>query len=175
MISIKEKLNVSHTPIKTMELPAGWFEDFEATNIPGTARSRRFHSTLAPTAEIFTYESGAPVDALSMVAFTDLLAGSPNVILPAKMERIQNVLGNMSNPEAFKVLMIYTQRLGGKNVLTVEGRWTSSEEDVYALFMPAQADSRYIFELHYQAAKNDFRKTFPEVKASLSTIKWQEN
>jgi hypothetical protein len=174
MNSTQEKLTIRHTPIEAMELPAGWFEDFEDIGVGRNTRRRRFHSLHSPTAEIFTYDRGMPVDSASMGTFRELLAEKPKTVLPATLQKMKAILENMSYPESFKILIATTQVISGRTVLVIEGRW-SNDQDAYAVFMPEGRDSRYVVEIHYQAIKSVFPQNLHAVKASISSIKWQDN
>ena len=170
----EEKLIVTHKPIEVMTLPDGWFEDFEETGLSQNSCRRRFHSLKAPAAEIFIYERGQPVDSPSIKAFTELLAENPKIVLPVTLQKIKNVIGNMSNSDVFKVLIATTQIVSERSVLIIEGRW-SNNQDVYAVFMLEDPGSNFVVELHYQAIKEEFPKNLQAVKSSVSSIQWQGN
>ena len=174
MNSTEEKLTITHSPIRAMDLPVGWFEDFPQVGLPRNSSRRRFHCVESPTAEIFIYVCGVPFDSVSIKAFNDLLTEPPKIVLPVRLQKIKNILGNMSDPNVFKILIATTQMVSGKNVLIIEGRW-SNDEDTYAVFIPESDGSRFVVELHYQAAKEVFRKNLQVVKASVLSIKWQDN
>jgi len=170
----EEKLVITRRPIEAMALPDGWFEDFEETGLAQNASRRRFHSLKSPAAEIFIYDRGVPVDSISIRAFNELLAEKQKIVLPVKLQRVKNIIGNLSNPSVFKILIATIQRVSGKNVLIIEGRW-SNNQDAYAMFMLEGPGSNFVVELHYQAIKEEFPKNLQAVKASVSSIKWQDN
>lgn len=163
---------IKEGPIEALALPLGWFEDEPANGPLPTSYKRRFHSFAAPTAELCIWYRGQPIDASSCENLMRLLSERSQILTKTKSSSIIKVLGNMGQEAVFKVLMIRTEAIAGRNVLSVEGRW-SNGIDAYSLFMPEGPGSSHIIELHYQAPKDEFRKNLAAMKNSFSSIKWQ--
>lgn len=158
-------------PIMALDLPSGWFEDSPETGPLVTSFKRRFHSFAAPTSEIFVWFRGQPIDSDSCENLMRLLSERAQILTKSKVNSIINVLGNMAHESVFRALMIRTEVISDRNVLSVEGRW-SNGKDAYALFLPEEPGSSRIIELHYEAPKEEFRTNLAAVKAAFASLKW---
>ncbi|HEY9676692.1 MAG TPA: hypothetical protein V6C76_01725 [Drouetiella sp.] len=156
-------------PIETLALPAGWHETMSGTGDRPGSIERIFKNANFPSAKIFLYQSGFPASSAVLDRLHSLLSERAQILTRTKIENVIEVMGNMGRPTVFRPLMIRTEAISGKNVLSVEGSWSDNEE-AYALFMPTNGR---ILELHYQAPRADFRKNLAAIKASFSTIVWQ--
>lgn len=172
MIDAQENIElIKQAPIRSLKLPLGWFED-EPDNGPlPTSFKRRFHSFTSPTAEVLIWYRGQPIDADSCENLMRLLSERAQVLTKSKINSIIDVLGNMKHETVFRALMIRTEAICGRNVLSVEGRW-SNGDDAYCLFLPEEPGSSHIIELHYQAPKEEFRKNLSAMRAAFASLTW---
>ncbi len=162
---------IMQAPIEALALPPGWFEDTPEGGPLANSFKRRFHSFAAPTSEIFIWYRGQPIDPNVCENLMRLLSEKSQILTKTKLNSIISVLGNVGQDSVFRPLMIRTETISSRNVLSVEGRW-SNGKDVYALFLPEQPGSSSIIELHYQAPKEEFRTNLAAVKAAIASLKW---
>lgn len=172
MVNASEHMTiVTQAPIEALVLPLGWFEDHPDHGPLPAAFKRRFRSFATPTSEFFIWYRGQPIDAESCENLMRLLSERAQILTKSKVHSVNRVLGNMAEESVFKTLMIRTETIQNRNVLSIEGRW-SNGYDAYGLFMPEEPGSSTIIELHYQAPKEEFRKNLAAMKAALSSITW---
>lgn len=162
---------VTQAPVEALVLPLGWFEDEPDCGPLPSAFKRQFRSFATPTSELFIFYRGQPIDAESCESLMRLLSERAQILTKSKVSSISRVLGNMAQESVFRALMIRTETIQERNVLSVEGRW-SNGNDAYSLFMPEEPGSSIIIELHYQAPKEEFRKNLAAMKAAFSSLTW---
>lgn len=162
---------VRHEPIESMPLPPGWFEDHPQSGpLPG-AYTRTFRNLDHYTTELTIFFRGQPIDEDSCESLMRILSERPQILTKSKANQMRNVLGNAGHDTIFRQLMLRTETFSGRNVLSVEGRW-SSDEDAYIIYFPESPGSNRIIELQYQAPKEEFRKNLAVMKKCFSAIKW---
>lgn len=175
MIKAPENIEViTQAPIQSLKLPLGWFEDEPDYGPLPTSFKRRFRSFVAPTSELMICYRGQPIDPDSCENLMRLLSERTQVLTKSKVNAIGQVLGNMRHESVFRALMIRTETIGARNVLTVEGRW-SNGDDAYCLFLPEEPGSSHIIELHYQAPKEEFRKNLAAMRGAFASLTWISN
>jgi hypothetical protein len=72
----------------------------------------------------------------------------------------------------FDIAGVRTSSVGGRDALVVEGRWTLSAYDTYALLVPVTPDCTRLQEIYFVAPGDVFQRKIESIKSAIATVRW---
>jgi len=161
--------------IADMTFPKNWKE---GTTEPYTGIGHRSYNEVQlagdkDVAVSFFYRGFPLRDDKQAQAFHDTLGKSPHTLSSAELQSMKEVLGDKANPNDFNMLSARTEALNGKNVLIVEGRYKTLQQDAYHMFVDSDGSGKNVQEVFYQAPKDKYFAHLKEAKTAFGSIKWK--
>lgn len=157
--------------VARMNLPVGWAEGKTKAG-PGARLVREFYPLQNPEANICFYYRGMPVSEGAALIFRALLAEPPHELVEDEFESLQEVLGNISSPEAYEKLTARTQNLNGRRVLVFEGHWMEGMRYSMDIFIDADRSGRLVQQIYFIAPLDQYRRYVESVEKAFSSIVW---
>lgn len=161
--------------VATCRLPAGWVENVAPAADTQSVRFREFHPADHPAAKICFFFRGHRVTESAAGDFQKLFSKADHYLTPSEFKSLAEILRDLADEAAFKLLQAATRDLSGRKVLTVEGRFIRSEHDTYSVYVDVDGSGSIVQEVHYQAPKADYPRYLKEVKLSVDSIQWRQS
>jgi len=160
-----------HGQVMRMELPAGWVAG-PAKDGPGARSVREFFPATSPKSSICFYYRGMPISDASAMIFKAMLLEPQHELNEDEFEGLQEVLGNVIDPQAYEKQSARTQNLNGKRVLVLEGHWLEGKRYGMDLFIDADGSGRYVQQIYFIAPLDQYRRYVESVERAFSSIEW---
>jgi hypothetical protein len=164
-----------HGQIDEMSLPDSWFEgEPEPYTTLGTRSYRWVHPPDVHDVRINFFYRGLSIAPESAEAFRNLLQRPAQSSLTWQdLAPIAEILRDMANPEDFALANASTERVNGKMVLVVRGKYRVIEHDTFEIFVDADGTGRYIQEIFFKGPSDSFHRFFSTAQKSLRSIRWK--
>ncbi len=117
------------------------------------------------------YQRRALVSASTAERFKDLLEDPCHSLSPDELGSIRQVLGNMSDQNAFELRHASSSAIGPQKVLLIEGEWKASRKQFHGLLFPDAEEPRQIQEVFFEAPPLEFLKHIHEADKAIRTLK----
>lgn len=162
----------SRGQIKAIELPKGWVKGKEKERTESSQTSYEvFHPPDRPDVMLWFFYRGTKIVAEAQAQFGLLLEKPAHLLSPGELANVSEIIRDKSDGNHFRILAARTESIGGKMVLTVEGRYLDSGEDAYSIYI--DAGNKVIEEVHFRSPKADYLRYLKDAKAAVQSIKWE--
>jgi hypothetical protein len=115
---------------------------------------------------------GAELGPESSTALRMEFAKPPHQFWPGDVDAVRSCLGELGNRSVFDIAGVRTSSVGGRDALVVEGRWTLSAYDTYAVLVPVTPDCTLLQEVYFVAPGDVFQRKIQSIKSAIATIRW---
>jgi hypothetical protein len=159
--------------IKEMTLPAGWEEGPSTSGGIGTRSFREVHPAEFPDAKLCFYYRGLPTSDAAGAAFKAVLDQPPHILSSKEISSLGEILRGKDDPNTFSPLMIKTEDVNGKRVLTVNGRINEKQDDLKEILVDADGTGKVVQEIYFQAPKELYTRYMKAAQDSMKTIEWK--
>jgi hypothetical protein len=159
--------------IKSMTLPSGWEEGPSTSGGIGSRSFREVHPAEFPDAKLCFYYRGLPTSEKSGDAFKAILDKPPHILSGAEISSLDEVLRGKDDKTVFSPLMIKTEDMNGKRVLTVNGRLNERQDDLKEILVDAEGTGRVVQEIYFQAPKELYTRYMKNAQQSMNSIEWK--
>jgi hypothetical protein len=159
--------------IEKMTLPQGWEEGKPTSGGIGTRSFREVHPAEFPDAKLCFYYRGLPASDDAGKAFKNVLDQPAHILSKAEIDSLGEILRGKNDPETFNPLMIKTEDLNGKRVLTVNGRLTEKQADLKEILVDADGTGKAVQEIYFQAPKELYMRYMKAAQEAMQTIEWK--
>src|SRR5262249_50168907 len=145
----------NHGQIRSMVLPVGWIEEGREEGDIGARSYWSFHPEKDSDVRICFYYRGRHVSPEAGQRFHEILQLRPHWLTSSQIASIAEIIRDKKAEDAFQALLFQTNDFNGKNVLLVEGRYKTIDEDTIAMYIDADGMGRAIQEVFFQAPKGE--------------------
>jgi hypothetical protein len=163
----------NHGQIAKMTLPAGWEEGPSTSGGIGTRSFREVHPIADPDAKLCFYYRGLPTSAEAGKSFRTVLDKPPHILTRAEIGSLNEVLRGKNDPTVFSPVMIKTEDINGKRVLTVNGRLNEKQADVKSILIDADGSGTVVQEVYFQAPKELYLRYMKAARDAMESIEWK--
>lgn len=165
---------LSRGAIREMRLPSGWVRGERKEREEERMYSyESFHPRGRPDVMLWFYYRGHRVSDAAAAAFRQMLTGPAQVLSPDEIRSVAEVIRDKSDPDDFRIVMAKTEEIGGRRILSLEGRYVDAQEDAYTLYADSGGSGEVVQEIHYRAPKADYLGHLVEAKAAFRSIVWK--
>jgi hypothetical protein len=159
--------------IKSMTLPSGWEEGPSTSGGIGTRSFREVHPSEFPDAKLCFYYRGLPASEKAGENFKAILDKPAHILTGAEISSIGEILRGKDDKATFSPLMIKTEDVNGKRVLTVNGRLNERQDDLKEILVNADGTGRVVQEIYFQAPKELYTRYMKDAQNAMNTIEWK--
>jgi hypothetical protein len=163
----------NHGQIKKITLPAGWVEGPATKGGIGTRSFREWHPVSDPDAKLCFYYRGLPTSAAAGKKFREVLDKPPHILTKAEITSLGETMRGKEDQSIFSPIMIKTEELNGKLVLTVNGRVTDRQADVKSIYVDADGTGKVVQEIYFQAPKELYLRYMKAAREAMESIEWK--
>jgi hypothetical protein len=161
--------------IKKLSIPTEWQEATAGGDRNIMRRERIFHprdrkagkQEEAKNADFVILDSGRPVDETDEKALRQVLQASPHKLTAAELKQIERALGDLSDPQSFKLEKAECRDINGKRVLDVKGVWLFNRNRYHGIVITS---TQQIYLMSPPAAYARLNQSF---ESACRTIEWQ--
>ncbi len=156
--------------IKSIELPDGWIElrklAFEKSVL-------KFSPAQDSSVKIRFHSRKRPIGSGQALVFRQLLSRT-GLIEIAEIRKLNFMLGELAEPEFFKISAASTRVINGKSLLAIECLNLKDRTLNCCMFYDAGDKGHMIGEIFYIAPESKYRNHFDELECCLNSIIWLE-
>lgn len=110
--------------------------------------------------------------AASAAALQKLFAMPPHALAAEETETVRPALGNMGDPKFFTISGARTEKLSGRNVLFVAGKWIESGNSCLDAFVPLSDDCKGLQEIYFTAPSDAFERNIRPITTAICGVQW---
>lgn len=159
--------------IANMAMPEGWVPGERVNNIVGNSSFRQFHPKNSPEARLCFYYRGRRIAQSAGTRFLQLLSKEPHLLNAKEIAEVAAVLRDKAHA-GFKLFKAKTERINGKMVLIVEGRFVEIQQDARCMFIDTDGSGTAIQELYFQAPSSKYLSYAGQARQAMESILWKE-
>ncbi len=159
--------------ISSMQFPQGFVTGEEENNTAGNNYFKEFHLGIDPDVKIYFEYRGSRISKATAEKFQKILANNTSKLTPDELRDVGEILDSKSIPEDFHIQIAKTQKVDGKSILVVEGRYIQHDLQARTFYVDADGSGRVIQEVTFQTPMAKRSKYFPDGIKALESIKWK--
>ena len=159
--------------ISSMQFPQGFVTGEEENNTAGNNYFKEFHLGIDPDVKIYFEYRGSRISKATAEKFQKILANNTSKLTPDELKDVGEILDSKSIPEDFHIQIAKTQKVDGKSILVVEGRYIQHDLQARTFYVDADGSGRVIQEVTFQTPMAKRSKYFPDGIKALESIKWK--
>ena len=156
--------------IKRIRIPTDWLKVEQ--NNPDLSSLVVFHPPSNPMVQLGFYYRGRPLSQSIGEAFQSLLSADARDLTPSQLTPIAAVLDDVFSIEQFHLAGASVQNISGRNVLAVKGRWLSTENESYEIFIDAGRTGTVVQQVYFVAPASEFVQYIDAVMESINALEW---
>jgi len=164
---------INHGQIEKMPLPQGWEEGQPNSGGIGTRSFREIHPPADPDAKLCFYYRGLPASDGAGKNFKEILDKPPHILTKNEIISISEILRGKDDPKTFSPIMIKTEDINAKRVLTVNGRLNEKQADLKAILVDADGTGKVVQEIYFQAPKELYLRYMKAARDAMNSIEWK--
>jgi hypothetical protein len=162
-----------HGQIAKMSLPPGWEEGPATSGGIGTRSFREVHPEADADAKLCFYYRGLPASDEAGKNFKQILDKQPHILTKNEIVSITEILRGKDDPKTFTPVMIRTEDINGKRVLTVNGRLNEKQADLKSILIDAEGTGTVVQEIYFQAPKELYLRYMKAARDAMNSIQWK--
>ncbi|HEY9871588.1 MAG TPA: hypothetical protein V6D08_20695 [Candidatus Obscuribacterales bacterium] len=166
----------NHGQIEAMAFPDGWVAGKPQANPGiGTRSYREVYRKDHPDTAVSFFYRGLPVSNEAALSFRDVLSKAPHELTEQEKKSLADVLSTKTPvaSDQFAMSSCRTEDLNGKKVLVVEGQYTQSGDKIHAVYVDADGSGRFVQEIFYQSAKDQYDTYWKGAQSAFKSIDWK--
>jgi hypothetical protein len=180
--------------IKMMNLPGNWQETIAKSDSNVLRSERFFHPGLEPegskvgvdkdskisnragdskdTRLVYFY-SGRPNSEADGNQLRQTLQADPHKLSNEEIKQLGKTLGDLGDPESFKLTDARTRDLNGKRVLDVKGIWLYDNKQYHGVLINGDGSGQVVQQIYLMSPEHSFSKYDAQFEAACRSIKWR--
>lgn len=158
--------------IQSLEIPVNWVEAARKKEVGGR-QLRQFHLFKRPDVRFCSYLRNSSLSQPTAIAFEQVMYAEFHKVSQNELDKLDDILEGMSNPNAFQIIDAATDYLNSRRVLTVQGRWLKMFEEMISCFVDVDGDGLHVHQFYFTAPQGEFEKYAQIAEAIFVSIKWK--
>lgn len=159
--------------VRQMELPGQWIERQVQKQPLQVKQMRSFHRVDNANVQVRFVYRGHAESVETARGFQECLSRHPGVLDCTEINSLAAVIGELADPDEFRISTAQTMDLGNRRVLWVEGRWLDSPYWSGNVFLDADGTGRAIQQVECFAELSVYDAEGPLFQEILRSIRWK--
>lgn len=121
---------------------------------------------------VFFYSGRANLEADGN-QFKKTLEAEPHKLSADEIKGLEKTLGDLADPESFKLTEAHTKDLNGKRVLDVKGVWLYDNKQYHGVLINGDGTGQVVQQIYLMSPERNFSKHDIQFEASCRSIRWR--
>lgn len=124
-------------------------------------------------ARIVFFYSGRANPEADGIQFKNVLQGDPHKLSAEELKQLGKTLGDLADPESFKLTEAQTKDLNGKRVLDVKGVWLYDNKQYHGVLINGDGTGQVVQQIYLMSPAGTFLKHDTQFEDSCRSIRWR--